>query len=46
MCVRIVLMTKLDEVMTFGIVVLSLVCVGIDHVTKLGGKVLISGFSD
>ena len=44
-CVRIVLMTKLDEVMTFGVVVLNLVCVGIDHVTRLGG-VLVSSFAD
>ena len=44
-CVRIVPMTKLDEEMTFGIVVLSLGCVGIDHVTRLG-EVLLSSFAD
>ena len=44
-CFRIVQMTKLDEVMTFGVVMLSLVCVGIDHVTRLG-EVLLSSFAD
>ena len=44
-CVRIVQMTKLDEVITFGVQVLCLVYVGIDHETKLGG-VLLSSFAD
>ena len=43
-CARIVQMTKMDEVMTFGVQVSSLVCIGIDQVTKIG-RMLLSSFA-